>query len=403
MQTSEKQEHVFVLLMLALAFLYRENPILVFPHALVFLFALLVYNFIQHRLILDAKHPQLVHGLSLAVNSLLITAVLHYSGGKDSSFWVLLLLPIFSSVIMHSKVTTWLTLAMTLTVLGAFYLDMALVPKAGDEYALGTKIVVLVVALVLTQRLAFVEREAKIVLEEERRVLGELQAKTEESNQLAARRTSMGQHAAQIADELNAPLAVIRGYSALLSEESSPGSKPAADLRQIQEAAEMCQGLVAHLMGLSGREDYSLTPTSIREVFDRARRLTLTLFRQKKVSLSGDLEADLPAVQMSPGHIVQVLLTLLNNALRVSGPGDMVKVSAFRTMGAVTVSVSDQGPGVPVEAARKLAGSSWTDDAADASGLAVIRRIIERHGGSIAIADAPEGGAICSFNLPLAH
>ena len=108
-------------------------------------------------------------------------------------------------------------------------------------------------------------------------------------------------------------------------------------------------------------------------------------------------------------RLVQLLLVLVDNAFGHSPPGGRVTVVAAPITGrTASVSVDDEGPGVPVEAREaifepfaRLPGSRTRADAGSGLGLAIARRLAELHGGTLVATDAPGGGARFILSLPV--
>jgi two-component system sensor histidine kinase KdpD len=106
--------------------------------------------------------------------------------------------------------------------------------------------------------------------------------------------------------------------------------------------------------------------------------------------------------------IEQVLINLLENALRYTPEGSPLDIMAKASSFAVEISVADQGQGIPKGIENKLFEKFYRvrHEAAQSGvglGLAICRAIIEAHGGSIQAQNRPTGGAVFSFMIPLDH
>ncbi|HEX9082345.1 MAG TPA: ATP-binding protein, partial [Holophagaceae bacterium] len=118
------------------------------------------------------------------------------------------------------------------------------------------------------------------------------------------------------------------------------------------------------------------------------------------------LPADLPLVPLDGVLMEQVLLNLLDNALKYAPPGSAVDVKAWAGPKSLTLSVTDHGPGIPEgEEERifeKLArGRGAEGRPGSGLGLAICRGIVTAHGGRIQAANHPQGGAQFLVTLPL--
>jgi two-component system sensor histidine kinase KdpD len=120
-----------------------------------------------------------------------------------------------------------------------------------------------------------------------------------------------------------------------------------------------------------------------------------------------DLPPDLPLVPLDPLLIEQVLINLLDNAVKYTPEGSPIEISASVEDRTACVTVADRGPGfAPGEETRVFDKFYRGEQAGTRSGaglgLAIARGIVEAHGGRITAAPRPGGGALFRFTLPLA-
>jgi signal transduction histidine kinase len=112
--------------------------------------------------------------------------------------------------------------------------------------------------------------------------------------------------------------------------------------------------------------------------------------------------AELPHVQGDPHQLRQVFLNLLENAVQAVGDVGKVELRATALPGAVELSFQDSGPGVSEAIRRRLFEPLITTKARGIGlGLPLVKRILERHGGSIAYVPLPEHGTGARFLLRL--
>ena len=132
------------------------------------------------------------------------------------------------------------------------------------------------------------------------------------------------------------------------------------------------------------------------------------LWLGRDVTIHTDIPADLPKVFADQRRMRQVLLNLLENALKYTPNGGLISLTMLhRTSQWVQVSISDSGPGIPEEEQQRifLDRVRLPQTSAGASGfgvgLSVCRRIVEVHGGRIWVISEPEKGACFTFNVPI--
>lgn len=126
-------------------------------------------------------------------------------------------------------------------------------------------------------------------------------------------------------------------------------------------------------------------------------------------TLATDLPADLPWVYGDADQIRQVLINLLENAVKYTPKGGTIKLSALhRTTQKVQISIRDDGPGIPAEKQQYIFDERFrlTRDQAKEGygiGLALCQRIIQAHYGEIWVDSSPNEGSCFHFTLPVYH
>ncbi|MCY3938318.1 MAG: response regulator [Chloroflexi bacterium] len=215
---------------------------------------------------------------------------------------------------------------------------------------------------------------------------------------------------ATVSHELRTPLATVRGsVSALLDEFSDMHP---TEMRQfhriILEQTDRMRALIADLLDVARIETGTLPvspqPTDLAVLIGEAGNA----FRigGHRHNLSIDVPRDLPWVMGDKSRIIQVLGNLLTNAARHSPESSIIRVSATPGDLQVSVSVSDEGRGIPAESLphlfRKFSRIETEEQGGDTGlGLAVCKGIVEAHGGRIwAESDGPGLGARFTFTLP---
>ncbi|HUZ87349.1 MAG TPA: hybrid sensor histidine kinase/response regulator [Candidatus Baltobacterales bacterium] len=151
----------------------------------------------------------------------------------------------------------------------------------------------------------------------------------------------------------------------------------------------------------TGRRPFDQTPTDLAALIHRAVRAA---DEDLERPISVDLPGALPLVSADPEAILEVLANFLSNARGFSPAGGMITVAARTMPGMVEVSITDQGVGIEAEALPRLTGKFYRADPrlrpGLGLGLAINERIIEAHGGKIAVrSSGPGKGARFAFTL----
>ena len=232
-------------------------------------------------------------------------------------------------------------------------------------------------------------------------------------------RDELASFAGVVAHDLLNPLATVEGWSgvglsALADAPGHPAIEDAVDgLHRIQRAGVRMRNLINDLLAYTTARDAALAPV---DVSLRALVTELTTARVDQAQSSGGLvprfhAGDLQPVHADPVLVRQVLDNLISNAVKYTAPGTTPEVTITATAagdGRVRVDIRDNGIGIPdgqhgqvfdnFHRAHRTAGYAGTG-----LGLGICRRIVERHGGTIAAEPNPDGpGTRITFTLPAA-
>jgi two-component system OmpR family sensor kinase len=208
--------------------------------------------------------------------------------------------------------------------------------------------------------------------------------------------------------ELRTPLTSIRGYAELFRMGATSGSEDTekAMARIEQEAARMGV-LVEDLLALarldempqSRREPVDLEPL-LRDAAADARAAARD--REVTVTIAGE-----HVVTGDPSQLRQVLANLMGNALTHTPAGSPIELSLSGSGAGVAIEVRDHGPGLPEGTQDSVFERFWRSErgrergkAGAGLGLAIVAAIVAAHGGSVGAANAPDGGAVFTIELP---
>jgi signal transduction histidine kinase len=213
-------------------------------------------------------------------------------------------------------------------------------------------------------------------------------------NRNAERLATIGQFAASMGHELRNPLGVIESSLFLLRQHLGPevASSPnvAKHLDRIGGEVRRANKTIHDLLDLARNRPPRRRRTEIRSLVDEALQAApLPATVQVEVSAT---PAEL-AVDVDPDQMRQVLVNLFTNAAQAMPGGGRIEVEAEALPSAATrVCVRDDGPGIPVEAQHRIFEALFTTKAKGSGlGLALCRRILEAHGGSIDLQPSPAG------------
>ena len=178
-------------------------------------------------------------------------------------------------------------------------------------------------------------------------------------------------------------------------------------LELICDETERLERLVRNTLELSriraGALDVEPEHVDIADLVQHAVRRLRPIARAHRVRL--DVAPEIPPVALDVTMAEQILLNLLENALRFAPPGSEILVSVRPVDDDfVELRVADHGPGVPLEARDRIfeefqSADDRPDHAGTGLGLAIVRALVVAHGGSVRYEDTPGGGAtfVCTF------
>jgi two-component system sensor histidine kinase KdpD len=209
-----------------------------------------------------------------------------------------------------------------------------------------------------------------------------------------------------VSHDLKTPLTAILSAARTLSK-NQDGAGPSSLIYTVVEEAERLDGLVTNVLALtrleSGTVEIHKRDEAIDEVIGSALRRLTERLRGRAVHT--DVPVETPLVPMDPMLIEQVIINLLENAIKYTPSHSPLDIRALREGMAVKVELDDRGLGIPFDEREKVfekfyRGRGVAGDGGMGLGLTICRAIVAAHGGRIAIHDRAGGGTSVQFTLP---
>jgi signal transduction histidine kinase len=399
---------VFALIMVVAAFLGRENPRFVYPEVLYCFLGLLALNLANFsalpRLMAQPRRSAVV----VASNIILLTLVLRYSGGPESYFWVLYLLPVFNGCLAFGRRGVLATVAAALLPLLVFYAETLPRLGWGGAIELLVKATIITASAIVVLRVADREREARARLEEERRRSEVERVQAREKLQRMDRLATLGTLIAGVAHELKSPLAAIQGFAELTHDEEFPPAETQRMFRRIEERAQRCEQIIQDMLAFSRQKTGARKLCDVNALIRECLALKEHDWVLEMIHVEQDQAADLPRTLLSGAEFQQVIFNLLTNAhqaIRAAGRTDgRIRLSTRLEAAEIVVNVEDNGPGIPGEIAGRIWEPFFTtkpEDEGTGLGLAICRRIVESHGGTLTLQSGRGEGAAFIIRLPV--
>ncbi|MBJ6801333.1 two-component system histidine kinase PnpS [Geomonas propionica] len=221
---------------------------------------------------------------------------------------------------------------------------------------------------------------------------------------------------ANVSHELRTPITVIKGYAETLLSGDLADDPARRDrfLGIIQNHAERLTTLVRDLLALSELESGELAMQPQSVLIEDAVRQAFLLVSERAEAKGIAMEwvgTDVAeSVLADRGRLDQVLINLLDNAIKYSGTGAKIRVDATRQGEMVRVSVRDEGIGIPEKDLGRLFERFYRVDEARSRerggtglGLSIVKHIVQAHGGGVFVESTLGKGSVFSFTLPAAE
>jgi signal transduction histidine kinase len=205
--------------------------------------------------------------------------------------------------------------------------------------------------------------------------------------------------AAGVAHEIRNPLGIIRGAVELIRERAGAqlGPRDRERLDDVLGEVERLRGLTEDFLDLSAARPLEHGFVDLAAVADEAARGSRTLHPELDVWVS----ITAPPVRADPRRLRQVFANLLSNAALVGAR--RVEIRGGSRGDHIGLIVADDGPGIPPELRERIFEAFATGRSGGTGlGLAVSRRLVEQHGGTLELADTTGAGAVFELRLPLA-
>ena len=213
--------------------------------------------------------------------------------------------------------------------------------------------------------------------------------------------------------ELRTPLNAMLGWATLLRSTPANAAKVTRGLEVIERNAETQARLISDLLDvsriISGKLRLAVKKTEIAIAIEAAIDVVRPAADAKNVRLVVELERDTGSLIADPDRLQQIVWNLLINAIKFTRAGGSVVVSARRVESWMSISVRDTGVGIAAEHLgaifqrfKQVDGSTTRSHGGLGLGLAIVRHLVEGHGGTVSAAsDGIDQGSTFTVRLPI--
>lgn len=367
------------------------------------LFALAVLQVLERRIAFFAPPRGAV--VANLIKLALCKAILAHTGQVNSSYYWLLLVPVVSAA---TTLGVGGTVAFTILACGTYVaVDWGRYEvEPGQAAELALRLVALAIIGYLAQRLAEAQRAeatraqaAADQLAEANRSLQEAEAAVRRSERLAA----LGQLSAGLAHELRNPLGTIRASAEMLMKNVPPGSGIAAELAGfIATEVDRTNSLVTRFLEFARPLQLQPAVAEISEVIDRAIGQLERAMPRYDLRFYKNYSPDVAPFPFDAELMERAVYNLLLNAAQSTSPGGEVTIKTRPVDGSVEISVIDRGAGIQPKDLESIFNPFFTTKKEGLGlGLAIVSKIVDLHGGKMAVESEPGKGSVFRVFLPV--
>lgn len=211
---------------------------------------------------------------------------------------------------------------------------------------------------------------------------------------LRERLSTLGEMSAGIAHEMRNPLAVISGYTRMLSKKVDASMKPAVE--SIAKEVAVMDRIIGDFLSFAKPTDLVMSEVDLKVLIEECCRSLENISGNVTCSVQAEM---LPHIRADEVLLRQALMNLLQNAFESMPDGGMLKITASPDDG-LHLSIADTGHGIPENIRGKIFLPFYTTkERGTGLGLAIVHKIIVSHGGEIRV-DSGDAGTTFTIRLP---
>lgn len=218
---------------------------------------------------------------------------------------------------------------------------------------------------------------------------------------------------AKVSHELRTPLGLIRLFAETLEMRRYSSEEQGRNyLQTITKESERLSHLIDNVLDFSkieaGERSYQLRPDSIENVINAVAELLRYHAVQHGLELTMRIDPELPMIPLDRGAMEQAVWNLVSNAIKYSDEGKKIELSVRCDVGELVIEIKDEGIGISPKQQEKVFEQFFRVDdprvqeqGGSGLGLAVVKHIVEGHGGWLTLDSQPGKGSVFGLHLPL--
>jgi two-component system sensor histidine kinase RegB len=351
------------------------------------------------RLARQPRVSEAALALLMAFDLVVFTALLYFTGGPSNPFSSLYLIHIALATLVLPPRFTWALVGLSLLCSAALFgahEPLVMHHSAADHYAMHLQGMWVALGVSASFIVYFLDRLTRALADRES-ALTRARARAARNQQLAALATL----AAGAAHELASPLSTIAVVSKELERGLGDADEHVADVRLIRSEVTRCNDILSELAVDAGQaRGEPSEPCRVDELVSAA---IAGLADAERVSLRSDPGAGEVSLRVPRRLFERALRSVVKNALMATSPGGSVTVSASRRADRVSISVEDDGAGMPEDVRQRAVEPFFTTRPSGQGmglGLFLAASIVEQLGGELELTSEPGRGTTVTLELP---
>jgi two-component system sensor histidine kinase HydH len=360
--------------------------------------------------VLESKIPALASTrariLGLVFKFIICFLLIGYTSGVDSPYWLVLLLPVVSAATAFGLLGT-LAVALLAALTYLSFLAPVFVDWSRYEIDAATvlwRIIFLTMVGNLANTLA---EDLRIKSRESQRTAGQLAAanqqiqEAEEAVRRSDRLAALGQLSAGLAHELRNPLGTIRGSAEMLSRNVSSENEVAREVAGfISTEVDRANSLITRFLQFARPLEVRTERADLAQMLDRA--IAMVEREAPGIAIYKNYAPEIRPFPFDGELMERVVYNLVLNAVQATPEGGAVTVKTRAAEGTAEIAVIDRGSGIEPKHLETIFNPFFTTKAAGVGlGLAIVSKIVDEHGGKIAVESEPGKGSVFRVLLPM--
>jgi len=330
-----------------------------------------------------------------------------YTGGIASHFWLVLLLPVVTAATFLGVIGT---LVFSVLAAGSYLSFLLFIDWS--RYGMGppeiTQLALRMVFLAMVGNLAnALAEELRAQSEKYRRTAEQLAEagvhiqRAEEAVRRSDRLAALGQLSAGLAHELRNPLGTIKASAEMLSRNVAAENEVAREMAGfIASEVDRTNSLVTRFLQFARPLELRLDNADLAHMLDRA--IAAVEREAPQIAIYRNYAPEIPPFPFDAELLERVFFNLVLNAAQATAPGGAVTVKTRAAGGTVEISVIDRGAGIDAQHLDGIFNPFFTTKPQGVGlGLAIVSKIVDEHGGKIAVESEPGKGSIFRVLLPM--